>query len=52
MLESQLLDQGIIRRDDIEEMEANIQKEVDQDFDFAEKSPFPDPEEAFTGLYR
>ena len=50
-LESQLLDQGIIRRHDIEEMEVNIQKEVDQAFDFAERSPFPVAEEAFTGLY-
>ena len=52
LLESQLMDQGIIRRNDIEEMEVNIQQEIDQAFDFAEKSPFPDPEEAFIGLYR
>lgn len=52
LLESQFLDQGIISRDDIEEMELNIQQEVDQAFDFAENSPFPSSEEAFTGLYR
>ncbi len=52
LLELQLLGQGIIRRDDIEEMRVNIQQEVDQAFDFAERSPFPDPKEAFTGLYR
>lgn len=52
LLESQLMDQGIIHRNDIEEMEVNIQQEIDQAFDFAEKSPFPDPEEAFIGLYR
>jgi len=52
LLESQLLSEGIIRRDDIEEMRVNIQQEVDQAFDFAERSPFPDTEEAFTGLYR
>lgn len=52
LLESHLLGQGIIRRDDIEEMEVNIQQEIDQAFDFAENSPFPDIEEAFTGLYR
>lgn len=52
LLESQLLGEGIFRRGDIEEMELNIQQEVDQAFDFAESSPFPDPEEAFTGLYK
>jgi len=52
LLESQLLGQGIIRREDIEEMEVNIQKEINQAFDFAENSPFPNSEEAFTGLYR
>ena len=50
-LESQLLREAIISRDDIEEMEVNIQQEVDQAFDFAERSPFPDPQQAFTGLY-
>jgi pyruvate dehydrogenase E1 component alpha subunit len=52
LLASQALDEAILSRDDIEEMEVSIQEEVDQAFDFAEKSPFPDPEEAFTGLYR
>ena len=52
LLESQLLGEGIIRRNDIEKMVVNIQQEVDQAFDFAENSPFPDPEDAFTGLYR
>jgi len=33
-------------------MVVNIQQEVDQAFDFVEKSPFLEPEEAFTGLYR
>ena len=52
LLESQLLGQRIIRRDDIAEMVVNIQQEVDQAFDFVEKSPFPVAEKAFTGLYR
>jgi TPP-dependent pyruvate/acetoin dehydrogenase alpha subunit len=52
LLELQLLDQGVISRDDIAEMGGNIQQEVDQAFDFAEKSPFPGPEEALMGLYR
>jgi len=52
LLESQLLGEGIISKNDIEEMAVNIQQEIDQAFDFAENSPFPNPEEAFTGLYR
>jgi len=52
LLESQLLGQGIICRDNIAEMVVNIQQEVDQAFDFVKKSPFSEPEEAFTGLYR
>ena len=35
-----MLAQGIIRRDDIAEIVVNIQQEVDQAFDFVEKSPF------------
>jgi TPP-dependent pyruvate/acetoin dehydrogenase alpha subunit len=52
LLELQLLDQEIIRKADIEKMTGNIQQEISQAFDFAEKSSFPDPEEAFAGLYR
>jgi len=52
LLESQLLAQGAIRQADIEEMERATQVEVDDAFDLAERSPFPDPEEAFKGLYR
>ena len=52
LLESQLLGEGIVRRGDIKEMEVNIQQEIDQAFNFAEESPFPDPEEAFKDLYK
>ena len=52
LLEEQLLNQNAISQPDIEEMERTIQAEVDQAFDFAERSPFPDPEEAFKGLYQ
>jgi len=52
LLEAQLLPRGAISQADIEEMERAIQAEVDEAFDFAERSPFPDPDEAFVGLYR
>ncbi len=51
-LETQLLKQAVINKTDIEKIQASIQKEVDEAFDFAEKSPFPDPEEAFLGLFK
>ena len=52
ILESQLWGQNAISQVKIGEMQASIQKEVDEAFDFAENSPFPHPEEAFTALYR
>ena len=52
LLESQLLAQGVINKAGIGEMEKTIQTEVDEAFEFAGNSPFPDPEEAFKGLYR
>lgn len=52
LLEEQLLSQDTIRQTDIEEMNKTIQSEVDEAFDFAENSPFPNPEETFKGLYR
>jgi len=51
LLETKLLDCGVISQEDIQKMVANIQDEVDQAFIFAEQSPFPEPEEAFTDLY-
>ncbi len=52
LLESYLMDQGVIRRDDIEEIEVAVQTEVVRAFDFAENSPFPEQEEAFKDLFR
>ncbi len=52
LLESQLLNQNAIMQADIDEMETATQADVDEAFDFAEESPFPDPEEALKGLYR
>ena len=52
LLESHLLAQGALIQADIEKMESAMQALVDEAFDFAEESPFPDPEEAFKGLYK
>ena len=52
LFETQLTAQGVIKHTDIQAMEKTIQMEVDEAFDFAEKSPFPSPEEVFKGLYR
>ena len=52
LLESQLLIEGAISQADIQEMENATQAEVDEAFEFAERSPFPDHEEAFKGLYK
>ena len=52
LIELQLLAQGVINKAGIGEMEKTIQTEVDEAFEFAGNSPFPDPEEAFKGLYR
>lgn len=52
LLEAQLLAQGAMDQAGIEEMEGTIQTEVEEAFNYAEKSPFPNPEDAFVGLYR
>ena len=52
LLGTQLLAQGAISQTEIQEMEGATQADVDEAFDFAKSSPFPDSEEAFTGLYR
>ena len=46
-----LLEEGIFGEDDFEGMELEIQKEIEEAIQFAENSPFPEPEEALTGLY-
>lgn len=50
--ENKLLNQSVISEAEIKKMEASIQREVEQAFDYAEESPFPDPREAFTDSYR
>jgi len=51
LLEPHLLNDSIIKEKQLQKMKKSVQSEVDKAFKFAEESPFPDPEEAFTDLY-
>ncbi|MGC8977000.1 MAG: thiamine pyrophosphate-dependent dehydrogenase E1 component subunit alpha [Candidatus Ratteibacteria bacterium] len=42
---------GILTLDEINEIEQEVKKEIDQAVDFAIKSPYPEPEELYTDLY-
>ena len=49
--QNRLLDFDVLTREAIEHMEAALQLEVADAFDFAESSPFPDPAEAGANIY-
>ena len=46
-----LIQEEIVTRDDIEQLQKQIVAEIDQAVEWAEKSPYPDPEECLTGVY-
>jgi TPP-dependent pyruvate/acetoin dehydrogenase alpha subunit len=50
-LESAMHSRGEIAAADVQGMDAEIEREVEAAFAFAESSPFPAPEDAYTGLY-
>lgn len=52
LLESSLLEQSLLSRQEIEKMQEDIEGMVDAAFDFAEKSPFPEPKEIITEVYK
>lgn len=52
LLESHLLKNAIVSSKELAESYANIQKEINDAFLFAENSPFPDIKEAFKGIYK
>ena len=52
LLESQILAQNIMNFDEIQKIKLTIQKKIDEAFEFAESSPFPEYEDAFTDLYK
>lgn len=51
LMEAQLLENGVISRADIEDVEIAIQQEIRDAFEFAEQSPSPAQEEAYKDLY-
>lgn len=50
-LEGQLVEMNMLSSGDVKAMEAEIRTETDEAFCFAEDSPFPSPEQAFTRLF-
>ncbi|MCD4676448.1 MAG: thiamine pyrophosphate-dependent dehydrogenase E1 component subunit alpha [Desulfobacula sp.] len=51
MLEDHLIDEGEIDQSQIDDLKANIQKEIDGAFDFAKASKFPDGSETFKKIF-
>jgi TPP-dependent pyruvate/acetoin dehydrogenase alpha subunit len=49
--QEKLLKEGILTTELIEEAEKKIKAEIDEAVEFAEQSPFPEPEEAIEGVY-
>lgn len=47
-----LLEESIITEDEIEDMRATIQEEVENAVEFARESPEPDPQAAYESVYR
>lgn len=51
LLQSRMLEASVLTQPGIEKMAEQVQREVDTAFAYAENSPFPSREEAFTHLY-
>jgi acetoin:2,6-dichlorophenolindophenol oxidoreductase subunit alpha len=51
ILRTRLLENGILSEDDAAQIEQNAQEDVQAAITFARESAYPDPEEAFEGLY-
>lgn len=52
LFEAALFANKIISKEDVEKIEIDIQKEVDEAFEYAVSSDFPASEKAFSGLYK
>jgi TPP-dependent pyruvate/acetoin dehydrogenase alpha subunit len=50
-LERHLLSEGVASEEDIAEIQARIEKEFDEGYEFAQASPFPEPEDHAEGLW-
>ncbi len=51
ILRTRLLDNGLMTQDEAEHIEHNAKEDVQTAITFARESAYPDPEEAFEGLY-
>ena len=51
ILRTRLLDNGLMTQDEAEHIEHNAKEDVQTAIAFARESAYPDPEEAFEGLY-
>jgi len=49
--EAYLLAQGVINDDDLAEMQARVEREFDEGYEYALASPFPEPGDAAKGLW-
>ena len=50
-LEKRMLQNHWAKQDDLEQLRADIQREVDEAVEWADKSPFPDPSELLDNVY-
>jgi pyruvate dehydrogenase E1 component alpha subunit len=48
---TRLLEEDILGKEDFDRIEDEVRREIEEAIQFAEGSPFPDPEDALTGLY-
>ncbi|HXX77149.1 MAG TPA: thiamine pyrophosphate-dependent dehydrogenase E1 component subunit alpha [Ktedonobacteraceae bacterium] len=51
ILRTRLIDNGILTQDEAEQIEQQAKEDVQSAISFARESAYPDPEEAFEGLY-
>jgi len=51
LFSARLIEEGVITADEFKELEATELKRIEDAVAFAKESPFPDPAEAFTGVY-
>ncbi|UJS17603.1 MAG: thiamine pyrophosphate-dependent dehydrogenase E1 component subunit alpha [Candidatus Jettenia sp.] len=50
-MENYLLESSISTREELEDIDTRVKKEVDEAEAFAEESPYPDPEDCLKGVY-
>ena len=46
-----ILAKKILKSEDIDTIDQNIKEQVKKSVEFSEKSPYPDPKEAYTDIY-